>query len=96
MEIVLSPIVYRNLCDHFNSKKRLYPSSVDILWCQFTDGSDNPKGKIYRLSMSYTEVGSDPSMAIKVSTRVYGDVIVTTITRFCSFIGIFGVKIFFF
>lgn len=30
------------------------------------DGSDNPKGKIYRLSMSYTEVGSDPSMAIKI------------------------------
>lgn len=46
--------------------------------------------------MSYTEVGSDPSMAIKVSTRVYGDVIVTTIIRFCSFIGIFGVKNFFF
>lgn len=33
---------------------------------------------MYRLSMNYTEVGSDPSMAIKVSTRVYGDVIETT------------------
>lgn len=36
---------------------------------------------MYRLSMNYTEVGSDPSMAIKVSTRVYGDVIETTLTK---------------
>ncbi|XP_056016214.1 afadin-like isoform X4 [Ostrea edulis] len=30
------------------------------------DGSDNPKGKVYRLNMKFTEVGSDPSMFIKV------------------------------
>lgn len=46
--------------------------------------------------MSYIEVGSDFFMAIKVSIRVYGDVIVIIIIRFCFFIGIFGVKYFFF
>lgn len=46
--------------------------------------------------MSYIEVGSDFFMAIKVSIRVYGDVIVIIIIRFCFFIGIFGVKKFFF
>nr|XP_022293041.1 afadin-like isoform X4 [Crassostrea virginica] len=30
------------------------------------DGSDNPKGKVHRLSMKYTEVGSDQSMIIKI------------------------------
>lgn len=84
MEIVVSPLGHRN---HL---------SIDILWFEFTDGSDNPKGKVYRLSMNYTEVGSDPSMAIKVSTRVCGDVIVTTITKILSFYSVFGLKIIFF
>ena len=30
------------------------------------DGSDNPKGKIYRLNMKYTEIGTDRNMLIQV------------------------------
>lgn len=82
LEIVVSPLVHRNSCVIIWTPRKGYTHlSVDILWFRFTDGSDNPKGKVYRLSMNYTEVGSDPSMAIKVSTRVYGDVIETTLTK---------------
>ncbi|KAK3098166.1 hypothetical protein FSP39_016827 [Pinctada imbricata] len=30
------------------------------------DGSENPKGKLYHLKLKYTEVGSDPSMPIRI------------------------------
>ena len=38
----------------------------DAILNHISDGSENPKGKVYHLKLKYTDVGSDHSMPIRV------------------------------
>ena len=40
----------------------------DAILNHISDGSENPKGKVYHLKLKYTDVGSDHSMPIRVGS----------------------------